>query len=404
MLRVVSHGSPDYAKVVDLRDRILRKPLGLVFTPDQLAQELSEVILAEFSDDDAIACLQFMIQGGTWKMRQVAVSEGRQGQGLGTRLVRFSEDWALRRGAQEFVLHARLSAVPFYRRLGYEVEGPEFEEVGIPHFRMRKRLGTLHKGISYVHCFPSELREQIKETPLAILPWGALEWHGNHLPLGLDGIVAEEFAKRLADRVGGTLFPTTYLPITTLPHFASQEVKTQTMRSVLDDMLAGLAKTGFRAALLVSGHYAQGHEWEIYEAASRAPLPVLAASPLEVLEEDELLDHAGRWETACLDMFRPDLVRTDQLVGVAVRPTEHAVLGESPLHADPIEAWETMDRAWRRWEEMSKLILEGERSALDTFYERRRSAYREYRDRYFRQSWEQAIQDWWSDKLADDAR
>lgn len=401
MLRIVKYGSTDYEKVVDLRDRVLRKPLGLAFTTAQLEAEATELIISDFHGDHPIATLQFKIDGSRWTMRQVAVDPALHRTGIGRRLVRFSEDWARREGARSIDLHARATVQKFYSKMGYQPVGEQFEEVGIPHLSMVKDLTKRNGYVEYVHAYPTDIAQALKDRPLAVVPWGALEWHGDHLPTGLDGIVAQEFAKRLASRTSGVLLPTFYLPITTLPHRTSQEVKTETLRAVLRDLFSGLARSGVRAALVVSGHYAQGHEIELYQAAEDAQesgISVMAASPLEVLEEEDYLDHAGRWEASCLEMFEPGSLRTAVLRGVHIKATEHGVLGESPLSSNPIEGWEVMDRAWDVWAKYADHLLRGDLQPLTSFYERRRRAYQPYCDRYFQDSWEQAIQLWWSQK------
>jgi len=73
-------------------------------------------------------------------MRQVAVRHDLQGKGIGRALVRESERLAIDRGFTVMTLNARLSALPFYERLGYTTVGPEFQEVTIPHRRMEKRM------------------------------------------------------------------------------------------------------------------------------------------------------------------------------------------------------------------------------------------------------------------------
>ena len=73
-------------------------------------------------------------------MRQVAVAENRQKQGIGQRLVAYSETWAQRNAFEKMTLHARETAVPFYLKLGYTTVGERFFEVGIPHFKMEKSL------------------------------------------------------------------------------------------------------------------------------------------------------------------------------------------------------------------------------------------------------------------------
>jgi GNAT superfamily N-acetyltransferase len=73
-------------------------------------------------------------------MRQVAVQPARQGGGIGAGLVGFAEAWARERGFRKIVAHARGTAVDFYRRLNYTVEGEPFLECTIPHQLVSKTL------------------------------------------------------------------------------------------------------------------------------------------------------------------------------------------------------------------------------------------------------------------------
>ena len=109
---------------------------------EQLAAEYDQRHLVATAASGAIVGYLNLtpLDAQTVKMRQVAVSPEAQGQGIGTALVRFSEALAAQQGFHEMVLHARETAVPFYLRLGYEQVGERFEEVGIPHFKMRKQL------------------------------------------------------------------------------------------------------------------------------------------------------------------------------------------------------------------------------------------------------------------------
>jgi len=140
--REIVHDSPAYRETVALRDEILRRPLGLVFTPEQLAAEHGFWHLVAYQEDRLVACLFLAPKGsGVVQMRQVAVRADRQGQGLGKILVAYSEQVARERGMTEMVLHARENAVAFYLRCGYEKVGEPFEEVGLRHWHMRKALG-----------------------------------------------------------------------------------------------------------------------------------------------------------------------------------------------------------------------------------------------------------------------
>jgi len=136
----VEHGSAQYWETVDLRRRILRTPLGLIFTDEELAAESREHHLAAYDDLGLAGCLVLVPYGEEAKMRQVAVEPDRQGQGIGRVMVEEFERFARSAGYRRIVLNARDTAVPFYERLGYGIEGEMFEEVTIPHFRMVKNL------------------------------------------------------------------------------------------------------------------------------------------------------------------------------------------------------------------------------------------------------------------------
>ena len=67
------------------------------------------------------------------------MANGRQGKGIGSRLLGFAEAWARRGGYGMIIVNARLEAEEFYRRHGYVAEGESFDENSIPHIRMAKR-------------------------------------------------------------------------------------------------------------------------------------------------------------------------------------------------------------------------------------------------------------------------
>jgi ribosomal protein S18 acetylase RimI-like enzyme len=139
----VHHGSLEYQQALSLREAVLRQPLGLAWQPDELAAEATSRHLACFDGEKLAGTLVLVpVDARTVRMRQVAIAPKCQRQGFGAALVRFAEDAARRAGFDTVTAHAREVAVPFYQRLGYAVEGESFTEVGIPHFRISKRLGT----------------------------------------------------------------------------------------------------------------------------------------------------------------------------------------------------------------------------------------------------------------------
>jgi N-acetylglutamate synthase-like GNAT family acetyltransferase len=138
----VEFATPEYDETVKLRYKILREPLGLDFTEEQLAAEYSDFHLAAYDDTWILrGCLVLTPKNEKIiKMRQVAVDNIVQSKGFGSLLVKASEVYARAKGYDKMELNARDTAVVFYQKLGYNTEGGMFEEVSIPHFKMVKEL------------------------------------------------------------------------------------------------------------------------------------------------------------------------------------------------------------------------------------------------------------------------
>ena len=142
IFREVMLDSPEYHDAVRLREAILRVPLGLVLSAEEMAGEPECRHFVALAGSDVIATLLLKpLDAHTVKMRQVAVQPSWQGAGVGARLVRFAEDAAWARGFRRMVAHARETAVGFYLRLGYAAEGATFLEQTIPHRLVSKALG-----------------------------------------------------------------------------------------------------------------------------------------------------------------------------------------------------------------------------------------------------------------------
>jgi predicted GNAT family N-acyltransferase len=79
----------------------------------------------------------------TGKIGRVAVLPQYRGTGTGAALMQRLMDLASERGFTEVYLNAQVTAAGFYERLGFRADGPEFDEVGIPHRRMRRSVGKM---------------------------------------------------------------------------------------------------------------------------------------------------------------------------------------------------------------------------------------------------------------------
>lgn len=92
-------------------------------------------------DGDApLATARLLDKHGLAKIGRVAVLKEARGRGLGLALMRAVLEEARRQGFTEAVLDSQTYAIPFYERLGFVAEGEEFDDAGIPHYLMRRRL------------------------------------------------------------------------------------------------------------------------------------------------------------------------------------------------------------------------------------------------------------------------
>jgi len=135
------HRSEAYEAMLELRDQVLRKPLGLTLDLSTLGDEENSYHLAGYYGERLCCCLVLTpIDENTVRMRQVAVHPDFQGKGIGEKLVLESERIAAEEGFNHIILHARKVVVGFYKKLQYTVSSEEFEEVGIPHVLMEKYI------------------------------------------------------------------------------------------------------------------------------------------------------------------------------------------------------------------------------------------------------------------------
>lgn len=141
-LKQIDFGSDEYHKMVKLRNDILRKPLGLSLTPEELAMEKNDILIAAYEEDQMLGCCVLSpVDTNTVRLRQMAVLGNLQGKGIGASIMSFVENLARDKGYSKIYMHARDTAIGFYEKFGYKVKGEEFEEVNIPHHIMEKKIG-----------------------------------------------------------------------------------------------------------------------------------------------------------------------------------------------------------------------------------------------------------------------
>jgi creatinine amidohydrolase len=103
-----------------------------------------------------------------------------------------------------------------------------------------------------------QVRAYLEDHPFAILPVGATEQHGPHLPLSTDSLLAKRLAREIAARSGGLVLPV--LPFgyswtwRNVP--GTLTLGFETYLDVVRDLCESLSRSGVRAVAIVSGHEA----------------------------------------------------------------------------------------------------------------------------------------------------
>ena len=140
-MKIIEAGSDLHRKEQTLRDEVLRKPLGRALSATDIERDREGVHFAALLDGEVVGCAGLYPQEqGVMRLRQMAVSPSLQRQNIGGNLLAFAEDWARENNIARIETHARIVARGFYERCGYEACGEVFEEIGIPHIKMCKRL------------------------------------------------------------------------------------------------------------------------------------------------------------------------------------------------------------------------------------------------------------------------
>lgn len=141
--QIIKYGSPEYKEMLVLRTKILRAPLGLTFSQEDLEKDKNDFLLAIRSSDNqgvVACCILTPVNKKTGKLRQMAVDNTVQKSGLGTAMLAFAEYVATKEGFEKITLHARKVALGFYEKYDYKIVGSEFTEVGISHYEMEKLI------------------------------------------------------------------------------------------------------------------------------------------------------------------------------------------------------------------------------------------------------------------------
>jgi creatinine amidohydrolase len=227
--------------------------------------------------------------------------------------------------------------------------------------------------LRYERLHPAELA---KAEPLAYLPIGTLEYHGDHLPAGVDSFAAHGLCLRASERSGGVVLPPVYLASGCLDLPFTLSFDMALVHAWVSATIDQLVLRGFRAIVVLTGHgpLDLNHLLKRVCAEAEERHPGLAAYGLCWLElnaarleaPDEgvdpwTLDHAARIETSWMLELEPELVRLERLSDDP--QAEHVgIYGRNPRFTASAELGrDQIEHAADLLAERSRGLLEGRR-------------------------------------------
>jgi len=151
---------------------------------------------------------------------------------------------------------------------------------------------------------PGQLEAAGRRFPVVYVPFGCIEWHGRHLPLGTDALKAHGILVKCAERFGGVVYP---------PVYFHAGFNREHLEAVITDLFQRLKAAGYRVIIGVSGHNIK----EQIEMINNTLEPVTADGTVAGIGlweislsqgPDSNTDHAAKWETSDMMYFYRDCV------------------------------------------------------------------------------------------------
>jgi len=202
--------------------------------------------------------------------------------------------------------------------------------------------------VRYERLRPAQIVARREVCPVAYLPVGTIEWHGEHNPVGLDTLKIHALLVRCAQQIGGLVFPPLYygetreqalmeanaadrekiaakmaLPPENFQHGYMVETLSEQNRnyqSLLVHIFHEIRSLGFKLAVIGAGHYplldhARAAAALFHQEQSRPKMVVWAMSGYELVQGQftPCGDHAGKWETSLLMHLDPGMQDLDVL-------------------------------------------------------------------------------------------
>ncbi|MGB8314096.1 MAG: creatininase family protein [Aestuariivirga sp.] len=180
----------------------------------------------------------------------------------------------------------------------------------------------------FERMLPWQIRAELARRPVAYIPLGTYEWHGEHLPVGLDALTSHGLCLRAAAQDGGIVLPPLHYG-TGGGHgdypWSIMMLQPQEIEAQLAFTLNKLKSFGLKLVVLFSGHFPTEQLGMIDRLAathSNSAMKVAAYAVNRIEGLNIGPDHAGLFETSLLAALHRELVQLGRLPSLEARPLQ----------------------------------------------------------------------------------
>ncbi|HON90637.1 MAG: creatininase family protein [Phycisphaerae bacterium] len=223
---------------------------------------------------------------------------------------------------------------------------------------------------------PREIEKARAACATIFQPLGTIEWHGVHNVVGVDAVKAHALCVRAAQKGGGVVSPPLYGGVGGMnePHTfimdPENDVFSRLLRPWLEQLCREMARDGFKAILILTGHYGAAQQIVVRETAVRMSralgIPVLGTPEYWLaLDEGYMGDHAAWGETSLMMHLFPETVDLSRLGD----PPYQGVGGRDPKESSAADGRRLTEAIVSRLATLSKKMPQWSHETLDRFVE-----------------------------------
>jgi creatinine amidohydrolase len=221
---------------------------------------------------------------------------------------------------------------------------------------------------------PKEIDQAQADCPTIFQPLGTIEWHGVHNVVGVDAVKAHALCVRAAQRGGGLVSPALFGGVGGLsePHTFVMEpedsVFSNLLRPWLEQLCSEMKRDGFKAIIILTGHYGAAQQIVVRETAVRMSralgIPVLGTPEyMLAIDVNYTGDHAAWGETSLMMHLYPDTVDLSCLG----EPPHKGVGGRDPRQSSAKDGQTITEAIVSRLATLAKRMPAWDNPTLDRF-------------------------------------